>query len=70
MTGGFVRAARESDAPGLARVQVASWLHTNLLTPIEVNDDERVLAVVDLLVRARCLLTDRMSTVTDMLEAV
>jgi ribosomal protein S18 acetylase RimI-like enzyme len=25
VTGGFVRAARESDAPGLARVQVASW---------------------------------------------
>jgi ribosomal protein S18 acetylase RimI-like enzyme len=26
MTGGFVREARESDAGGLARVQVASWL--------------------------------------------
>lgn len=25
MTGGFVRAARASDAPGLAQVQVASW---------------------------------------------
>ena len=25
MTGGFVRSAREADAPGLARVQVASW---------------------------------------------
>jgi ribosomal protein S18 acetylase RimI-like enzyme len=25
VTGGFVRAARASDAPGLARVQVASW---------------------------------------------
>jgi ribosomal protein S18 acetylase RimI-like enzyme len=25
MTGGFVRAAREADAEGLARVQVASW---------------------------------------------
>ena len=25
MAGGFVRAARASDAPGLARVQVASW---------------------------------------------
>jgi ribosomal protein S18 acetylase RimI-like enzyme len=25
MSGGFVRAARASDAPGLARVQVASW---------------------------------------------
>ena len=25
MTGGFVRSARESDAPGLARAQVASW---------------------------------------------
>jgi ribosomal protein S18 acetylase RimI-like enzyme len=25
MTGGFVRAARAADAPGLARVQVASW---------------------------------------------
>ncbi len=26
MSGGFVRAARASDAPGLAQVQVASWL--------------------------------------------
>jgi ribosomal protein S18 acetylase RimI-like enzyme len=25
VTGGFVRSARESDAPGLARAQVASW---------------------------------------------
>jgi len=25
MSGGFVRSARESDAPGLARAQVASW---------------------------------------------
>ena len=28
MTGGFVRAARSADAPGLARVQVASWRST------------------------------------------
>ena len=28
MTGGFVRAARASDADGLARVQVASWQAT------------------------------------------
>lgn len=28
MTGGFVRAARASDAPGLARVQAASWRST------------------------------------------
>ena len=37
MTGGFVRAARASDAPGLARVQVASWRATLAsLVPDEV----------------------------------
>ena len=28
MTAGFVRAARPADAPGLARIQVASWRAT------------------------------------------
>jgi len=37
VTGGFVRAARASDAPGLARVQVASWRATLAsLVPDEV----------------------------------
>ena len=39
MTGGFVRAARASDAAGLARVQVASWRATLAgLVPDEVID--------------------------------
>ena len=37
MTGGFVRAARASDAAGLARVQAASWSATLAeLVPDEV----------------------------------
>ena len=37
MTAGFVRSARESDAAGLARVQVASWRETlAALVPAEV----------------------------------
>ena len=37
MTGGFVRAARASDAAGLARVQAASWRATLAeLVPDEV----------------------------------
>jgi ribosomal protein S18 acetylase RimI-like enzyme len=40
MTGGFVREARASDAEGLARVQVASWLGTFAgLVPDAVIDE-------------------------------
>lgn len=40
MTAGFVREARASDAPGLARVQVASWRSSfSGLVPAEVLDE-------------------------------
>ncbi|MFN2494991.1 MAG: hypothetical protein ABR608_03650 [Pseudonocardiaceae bacterium] len=69
--GGFPPPVTSGDGWSLwSWVQAAGWLRTNLLAPVEVSDDERVLAAVDLLVRARCLLADRMSTVTNMLEAV
>jgi hypothetical protein len=48
MTGGFVRAARASDAAGLARVQVASWRATLAeLVPDEVLAERTSSAALD-----------------------
>lgn len=69
--GGFPPPVTSADGWSLwSWVQVAQWLRTNLLADVEANDDERLLAAVDLLVRARSLLAGRMSAVAEMLEAV
>ncbi|MGH3940401.1 MAG: hypothetical protein ACRDTG_17550 [Pseudonocardiaceae bacterium] len=38
---------------------MSQWLRTNLLTETGVQADDKILAAVDHLVRARCLLDDR-----------
>ena len=38
---------------------MSQWLRTNLLTETAVGTDHKILAAVDHLVRARCLLEDR-----------
>ena len=50
-------------------VQVSEWLRTNLLTETTARPDERILAAVDHLVRARCLLDNRdgLTTLADLL---
>ncbi|MGH3939549.1 MAG: hypothetical protein ACRDTG_13145 [Pseudonocardiaceae bacterium] len=58
--GGFPPPVTAADGWSLySWVQVSQWLRTNLLTDALARPEERILAVVDHLVRARCLLGNR-----------
>lgn len=69
--GGFPPPVTTADGWSLySWAQVAQWLRTNLLTETVVEQDHRILAAVDHLVRARCLLEDRehgLTTLADLL---
>ncbi len=58
--GGFPPPVTAADGWSLySWVQVSEWLRTNLLTETEARPDERILAAVDHVLRARCLLDNR-----------
>jgi hypothetical protein len=58
--GGFPPPVTAADGWSLySWAQVSEWLRTNLLTDAVARPEERILAAVDHLVRARCLLDNR-----------
>ncbi len=58
--GGFPPPVTAADGWSLySWAQVSEWLRTNLLTETAARPEDRILAAVDHLVRARCLLDNR-----------